>query len=202
MPPASVFPPIDQALQTSRIDGNSGTIGANKGVCEVSGGSYLTMIRFMRKSILFTFSLLTVAIVLAVPLQAQNPVGLRAGVSADPDQFFFGGHFEAGPFMEGIRFRPNAEAGFGDNRSILSLNFEFIYPIELENGSTAYLGAGPAINVISFDRDRPGESTDTNVEPGFNFLGGLEFPNNVFAEIRVGLIDSPRVKFGFGYTFR
>ena len=47
-----------------------------------------------------------------------------------------------------------------------------------------------------------GDSTDTNVEPGFNFLGGLEFPNNVFAEIRVGLIDSPRVKFGFGYTFR
>ncbi len=33
-------------------------------------------------------------------LLAQGGTGVRMGVSIDPDQIYFGGHFEAGPIME------------------------------------------------------------------------------------------------------
>ena len=160
------------------------------------------MIPLNQQSAIRVVFLLTAILIFSYPLAAQLPVGLRAGISADPDQFFFGGHVESEPLIQTVRFRPSVEGGFGDHRTLLALNAEFVYPFDLDNDYTAYLSAGPAINVISINRDRPDPISDTRVEPGFNFLGGLEFPNNMFAELRVGLIDSPGVRVGFGYTFR
>lgn len=139
-------------------------------------------------------------ILMALPAvaRAQAPVGVRAGVGADPDQFYFGGHIESGPLLRDVHFRPNVEAGFGDNRTVVALNAEFIRRFGLDNGYSAYLGAGPAVNIISFDRPVGG---DTRVDPGINFLIGLEFPQRFFTELKVGAIDSPQVKFGIGYTF-
>jgi hypothetical protein len=45
-------------------------------------------------------------------------------------------------------------------------------------------------------------TNDTEVEPGLNFLVGFEFGPGYFAELKVGAIDSPDVRFGFGYTWR
>jgi hypothetical protein len=135
----------------------------------------------------------------AVPAAAQDP-GVRVGVSVDPDQFYFGGHVESGPIYEELRFRPNIEVGFGDNITLVALNGEFIWPFELENNNNiVYIGMGPAINIYSFDI---GMTNDTEVEPGLNFLVGFEFGPGYFAELKVGAIDSPDVKFGFGYTWR
>ena len=44
---------------------------------------------------------------------AQEHVGIRVGVSGDPDQFVFGGHIETAPLMDRLVFRPNAEIGLG-----------------------------------------------------------------------------------------
>lgn len=132
-----------------------------------------------------------------VPTYAQ--VGLRGGLSVDPDQLYFGAHFESGPVYDEVRFRPNIEAGFGDNRTVIALNGEFIYPFELENAIAPYVGGGPAINVVS--RDHPVRNDDTEVEAGMNFLIGVKFQQNFFVELKVGAIDSPKVKIGFGYTF-
>ncbi len=144
---------------------------------------------------LMTFALLSVW---AVPADAQT-VGLRGGLSVDPDQLYFGAHMETGPVYEEIRFRPNIEVGFGDNRTVVALNGEFIDPFELENGTRLHVGAGPAINVVS--RDQPNRGNDTNVQAGMNFLFGVSFERNYFAELKIGAIDSPGVKIGFGYTF-
>ena len=66
------------------------------------------------------------ATLFAVPAAAQD-VGVRAGVSADPDQFYFGGHFETAPLVDRLHFRPNVEIGVGDNVTLVAVNVEFAY---------------------------------------------------------------------------
>ena len=138
----------------------------------------------------------------ASPAWAQGGVGVRAGVSVDPDQFYFGGHLELGPVVEQLWFRPNLEIGIGDNVTVAAINGEFAYWFPLRQREwSVHVGAGPAVNIISFDRDRFGDR-DTEVEGGFNFLMGLSHEEGFFTELKVGALDSPDLKFGIGYTFR
>ena len=44
-----------------------------------------------------------------VPAAAQD-AGVRAGVSVNPDQFYFGGHIETKPLVDRLRFRPNGDS--------------------------------------------------------------------------------------------
>jgi hypothetical protein len=52
-------------------------------------------------------------------------------------------------------------------------------------------GGGPALTII-----KTGRATDA--EPGFNVLVGVAHEDGLFAEFKVGPLDSPRVKFGVG----
>jgi hypothetical protein len=131
----------------------------------------------------------------AVPARAQE-VGVRAGVSGDPDQFYAGVHFESQPLVDRLRFRPNLEVGVGSDVTLVALNFEFAYPVPLPRTRwRLYVGAGPALNLYRTDRD-------TNPEGGFNILFGLEHRGGLFTELKVGALDSPSVKFAVGYAFR
>lgn len=133
-------------------------------------------------------------VLVAARAQAQS-AGVRAGASADPSQFYLGVHYESVPLIENLRFRPNVEIGFGDDHTLVALNFEFAYFIPLRNTMwNLYAGAGPALNIIKFH-------DDTNPEGGFNILLGLAHRGGLFTEIKVGAIDSPGFKFGVGYTF-
>jgi hypothetical protein len=136
---------------------------------------------------------------LAVPAQAQVQGGVRAGVSADPDQFFFGGHIETQPLIEHLTFRPNAEIGIGDDITTIALNVEFVYSVPLQNQPwRVYFGAGPAAVIYSFDN---GNRDDSDVGGGFNVLIGLQHSRGLFTEIKVGAVDSPNLKFTVGYAF-
>jgi hypothetical protein len=138
----------------------------------------------------------------AAPADAQTEFGVRAGVSADPDQFFFGAHFETEPIIERLTFRPNIEVGVGDDLTLIALNIEFVYSIPLDNHPwRVYFGGGPAANIYSRD-DGPGRGDDSGVEGGFNLLVGLQHRRGLFTEIKVGALDSPSVKFTVGYAFR
>lgn len=140
---------------------------------------------------------------LPLPAIAQEAVGVRVGVSADPDQFLFGGHLETAPLLERLVFRPNAEIGVGNDLVVIGLNFEFVFKIDLDDqGWTPYLGAGPAINIIDRNDDgrRRGDD-DTDVEGGFNILIGVEHEGGLFTELKVGALDSPDLKFIVGYAF-
>lgn len=126
--------------------------------------------------------------------QAQG-VGVRAGVSGDPDQFYAGVHYETDELLERLRFRPNAEIGVGDDVTLVALNFEFAYRVPLPHTAwSVYVGVGPALNLYRSRRD-------TQPEGGFNILIGFAHRRGVFTELKVGALNSPSIKFGVGYAF-
>jgi len=134
----------------------------------------------------------------------QRGTGARAGVSSDPNQFYFGGHFDTGPIFDRLSFRPNAEIGVGDHVTSVSGNFEFAYwwPIP-RHPWHVYAGGGPAVNLYRWgDNDPHGMGGSTDVQPGFNLLIGAAHRRGLFAELKLGFIDSPEVKFGIGYTWK
>jgi hypothetical protein len=131
----------------------------------------------------------------ARPAAAQD-IGVRVGVSANPDQFYFGGHANIGPVVEELWFRPNIEIGVGDDVTLAAFNFEFVYRMPLKrNPWRLYVGGGPALNLSR----RPNK---TSPGGGFNIVLGLEHARGLFTEVKVGALDSPGFKFGIGYTFR
>lgn len=140
-------------------------------------------------------TMLTCAVLVA-PADAQS-AGVRVGVSGDPAQFYFGGHYESAPFAEQLRFRPNVEIGVGDNHTLFAVNFEFAYyfPVQRRNPWSIYVGAGPALVVDHV-------TNNTNTGGGFNILVGAQHTGGFFAEVKAGFVDSPGFKFGVGYTFR
>ncbi len=142
---------------------------------------------------------LAMCLVAAPALAQSGGGGVRGGVSGDPDQFYFGAHLDTGPLVEMLSFRPNVEIGLGDDLTTVAANFEFVYWIPIRRTAwNIYAGGGPALNVYRFDR---GRNDDTNTEPGFNVLIGLQHYRGVFAEFKLGLIDSPEIKFGLGFSF-
>ena len=131
----------------------------------------------------------------AAPARAQGP-GVEVGVSGDPSQFYFGGQYEMGPVVDRVWFRPNAEIGVGHDRTLVGLNFEFTYRTPLPRTNwRLYLGGGPALNIT-----RTGG--DTGSGGGFNIVIGASHEKGIFTQLKVGLMDSPGVRFGVGYSFR
>lgn len=131
---------------------------------------------------------------------AQGP-GVRGGVSIDPDQFYVGAHYETDALADRVHFRPNVEAGFGNDLTLIGVNFEFAYKFPRRNGWQIYAGGGPAVNFYSFDRG-PNADNDTEAEAGLNVLLGLEHSEGLFFEFKIGALDSPEIKFAVGWTFR
>src|SRR5207253_4842591 len=120
---------------------------------------------------------------------AQEGIGVRAGVSAEPGQFYFGGHAAFGPVVDKLWFRPNLEVGVGNNVTLIALNTEFTYWMSLrKNPWNVYLGGGPAANIFSFGGIG---NRNSNVRPGFNILVGIAERKGLFSEIKIGAIDRP-----------
>jgi hypothetical protein len=128
---------------------------------------------------------------------AQEGPGLRAGLSANPDQFFFGSHYVTKPIWNQLRFQPNVEAGFGDDRTVVAFNVEFSYWMPVNPDWKAYVGGGPAMNLFSGN----GEGGD-ELGPGLTILAGFQQRSGLFFEMKVGAFDSPEFKLTVGYTFR
>ncbi len=140
-------------------------------------------------------------LVSATPAAAQHRTfGVRAGVSAEPEQFFFGGHVETKPVLDRLTFKPSAELGIGNDVTLLALNVEFAYQIPIEDQPfKLYIGGGPAANIYSVDG--PG-SSDGGVRGGFNFFVGVQHNKGLFLELKVGAVDSPSLKFMIGYVLK
>ncbi len=126
---------------------------------------------------------------------AAQGLGVRAGASVDPNQFYFGGHVETAPLVEQLRFRPNLEIGVGNDVTLVAVNLEFAYVFPQSRGWSLYAGGGPALNIID-------TASATNSEGGFNLLVGASHEGGLFGELKLGFLDSPDVKIGVGYTFR
>lgn len=161
-------------------------------------GIDVTVPRPLRLSALATVALC----VFASQAQAQGHPGVRAGVSVEPDQFYFGVHVETSPLVDQLRFRPNLEVGLGDEETLVALNVEFAYRIPLQRSPwSMYVGGGPAINIRNFHAGGRHRSGDTQAGGGFNILVGVAHQRGLFTELKVGALDSPDLKFGVGFTF-
>jgi hypothetical protein len=146
----------------------------------------------------YLFTLLPVACLgWASVANAQAHYGVRAGVSGDPGQFVIGGHIETKPLISHLSFRPNLEAGFGDSSTLVGINFEFAYRIDLDRKPWwIYVGAGPAAVWTHPD------GGETDFGGGFNILVGVQHKKGLFAEFKFGAGDSPTSKFMVGYAFK
>jgi hypothetical protein len=133
------------------------------------------------------------AVAAPAPAAAQT-TGVRAGISLNPDQFYFGGHLETAPLVDRVRFRPNVEIGLGDDVTVVSVNLELVYFFPSRQRWSLYAGAGPALNIIDTARD-------TEPEGGFNVVIGGAHAGGLFVEFKVGAVGSPDAKFGVGYSF-
>lgn len=156
----------------------------------------------MRQRIRTASLAVAIGLLAVAPARAQAHVGVRAGVSGDPDQFVFGAHVETEPLIEHVTFRPNLEVGVGNGVTVVAANLEFAYWIPIaQHPWRLYAGAGPAA-VISSHHAGHGNGGTTDVGGGFNVLLGIQHERGLFAELKVGAIDSPSVKFTVGYAFR
>lgn len=156
-----------------------------------------------RSSLAVVIAVALVCLALPQGASAQGDgggVGVRMGVSASPNQFYLGAHYDTGYIFEHLSFRPNLEVGVGSSQTSVSANFEFAYWIPVRNQPfDAYVGGGPALNIYRYDLGPDGSTTDA--KPGFNLLVGARHRSGLFAELKLGLIDSPEVKFGVGYSW-
>ena len=118
-----------------------------------------------------------------------------------PDQLYFGAHVLTGPIADHVHFRPNVEVGIGNDLTLVAINLEFVYQRPLQSSRWSLLvGGGPAANVFLYD-EGPGHGDDSDVGGGINLLIGVSHRDGFFAEMKVGLLDSPSIKFGVGFTF-
>ena len=132
------------------------------------------------------------ALVGTVAPPAFAGVGLRAGLSLEPDDFLVGLHWRGNPLGESIYFVPSVEAGFGDVTMVAG-NADFHYQFKTESKLAPYAGAGATLNW--FDNDG---GSDT--EFGGSIIGGMRLSAKMFLEAKVGLGDVPDWKFVVGWN--
>jgi len=131
------------------------------------------------------------------------PLGVRAGYTSweSVNQFHFGGHVKLGDLFPNVALTPNLELGFGDHATVVTVNGDLVYRFtELANAPWGPY-AGGCLSFIYVDFS--GVASDTNL--GLSGVVGTTYAlgsgNEVFAEIRLGIMDSPGFKFTVGYTF-
>jgi len=148
----------------------------------------------MKRALWWAFILVAVA---ASPSFAQVTYGVRAGVSGTPDQFVFGGHVETKELAQHLTFRPNVEIGVGNSLTTVTANIEFAYWLPLKTDPwRIYAGLGPAAVITHVS------NFGTSSGGGFNILVGAQLKTGLFAELKVGLADSPNIKVMVGYAFQ
>ncbi len=130
--------------------------------------------------------------------------GPRLGVSGGPGQAIAGVHFDLGDFAERFRLQPNVEVSVGDNQTTLSFNGDFAYRFAVDWGMwSPYLGGGLGLNARSTGRGWSHGGSDASL--GASFIGGMEKAllggDRFFMETKIGLVDSPDLKFEVGWTF-
>jgi hypothetical protein len=118
-----------------------------------------------------------------------------------------------GEFAENLRFTPNADIGFGDHRTVFTLNPDVIYALPLPEAGTLYFGGTLGFTFVRWDSDRvvitdEGERVkldNTDSDVGVAGVIGYEPPLEdlpIFFDLKVGISDKyPDLKIMAGYNF-
>jgi hypothetical protein len=155
----------------------------------------MTDLVLFRRRFLSVSGALIVLLWLNTPAHAQG-IGFQGGATVDPEQAFFGTHFETGELFRNFRFRPGIDGGFGDGYSLATINIEFLYHFELgRSGWSLYQGGGPAVVLLRVNKD-------TSVHAGTFYTFGFAHESGFFTDFKVGNNYAPTLKFAVGYTVR
>jgi hypothetical protein len=130
--------------------------------------------------------------------------GPRLGLTVDPDQVHFGAHVDAGYLADQLRFQPNFEMGIGNDMTLAAFNFDMLYLFNSRlDAWRPYMGGGAAANIVDRNDSR---RNDSDLEAGLNLVGGIERSlssgGRFLTELRLGLIDTPDLKWTVGWTFQ
>ena len=148
----------------------------------------------------FQRRLLVVTAVLAVLLlinggaEAQG-IGFQGGVSVDPEQGYFGTHFETPELFQNFRFRPGIDGGFGGDFSLAALNIEFLYNFAIGRSWSVYQGGGPAVVFLR-------QNDQISTHGGSFYTFGFAHESGFFTDFKLGYGTVPTLKFGVGFTVR
>ena len=126
--------------------------------------------------------------------------GPRVGLTGDPDQLHMGLTVCSADVAPQLRFVPSVDVGIGNDLVLLSGNFDFKYVFPTQSEWRPYMGGGPALHFIRYDNY---DWEDTEV--GAGVFGGMQTATRsgaFFTELRLGLIDSPDLKFTVGWLFQ
>lgn len=149
------------------------------------------------------------ALAQAVSARADTGVlamGPRVGFSVDPDQIVFGGQLQVGPVAPRLTFDPSLDLGFGDDVTVIAMNFDFHYHFDLRDTDwRPYVGPGIGIAFYEFDREPPFRD-DSETEVGGSIVVGTDVRtrggSDFFGEFRLGVGDIPDLKLMVGWNFR
>jgi hypothetical protein len=155
--------------------------------------------------------LLTATLALAIPVAASaatvTSFGPRIGLSLDPDQLVIGGQINTSEIAKNITLNPNLEIGFGDDVTVVAVNFDGQYHFRVQGSDwRPYVGLGLGINFVSVDLPAPFRD-ESDTEIGLNVAVGSNIPtgggNPLFGELRFMLGDGslPGLKLMFGVNF-
>lgn len=139
--------------------------------------------------------------------------GVRGGFSSDPDQFVVGMHIDLGEPAQNLHVVPNADIGFGDNFTIVTVNPDVTYDLPIEGAGTVYFGGSIGLVYWNWDYSAPfvpgyaGPGPDTDgFDLGVAGIAGYRFPlegNPLAVDLKIGITDEyPDLKLMLVYTFK
>jgi hypothetical protein len=153
--------------------------------------------------------LVALAMLAVLPVAASagpfTSYGPEIGFSSGPDQIVVGGHVQVSDVAPQLDFVPGIDLGFGDNQTLVSINGDFRYRIDTKTQWEPYVGGGFGIHFYSFDNAGPGVD-DSDTRAGGHFIAGAavttQSNSRFFAELKLGLGDSPDFKAMAGWSFK
>ena len=148
-------------------------------------------------------------------------VGVFGGVGLDPELVEFGAHARFGPLLSpNFMFRPGVEFGLGEVTTMFAINTDVIYTLAGGAGAAwrPYVGAGPTFGMSNrgfepediadadtdedeVDQPNRFDFSDTDFNPGFNFIAGARNARGAFFEMRAtaGGVSNVRLLAGFNF---
>jgi hypothetical protein len=131
----------------------------------------------------------------ALQAAAGAALGLRAGLSQNPDQFVVGAQAEIGS-LGLATVAPSVDLGFGDNSDLTAANVDlrwYLFPLP-QTGIQFYAAAGPTAVFVN-----------SNSEIGLSLTAGAKIPmkgtGRYNVEARFGIGDIPDLKVMLGILF-
>ena len=150
-------------------------------------------VHFQRRFLVAT-AVLAVLLLINGRAEAQG-IGFQGGVSVDPEQGYFGTHFETPELFQNFRFRPGIDGGFGGDFSLAALNVEFLYNFAIGRSWSVYQGGGPAVVFLR-------QNDQISTHGGSFYTFGFAHESGFFTDFKLGYGTVPTLKFGVGFTVR